>query len=123
MTVTPDSKTKLLNAPNPPFTASYSGFVNGDLASAVTGTPNLVTTADTNSPVGTYPITAATGTLTALNYTFVFVDGTLSVHYLWDGFLQPINDTAHDLGDDEQVQGSARPSRPSSTSRTPTASP
>ena len=99
LTVTADNKTKLLNAANPPLTASYSGFVNGDtLASALTGTPSLVTTAVTNSPVGTYPITAGTGTLTAPNYTFVFANGTLSVHYLWDGFLQPINDTAHDLG-------------------------
>jgi hypothetical protein len=98
LTVTADSKTKLLNEANPPFTASYSGFVNGDLASALNGAPSLLTTAVTSSPVGTYPITAAAGTLTALNYTFVFVDGTLSVHYLWDGFLQPINDTAHDLG-------------------------
>ena len=51
----------------------------------------------TNSPVGTYPITAAVGTLAAQNYTFTYVNGTLTVLYEWDGFLQPINDTAHDL--------------------------
>ena len=46
------------------------------------------------------PITAALGTLTSANYTFVFNNGThfLTVLYEWDGFLQPINDTAHDLG-------------------------
>ncbi len=99
LTVTADNKTKLLNAPNPTMTASYSGFVNEDtLASAVTGTPDLVTTAVTTSPVGTYPITASVGTLSAQNYAFVFANGTLSVLYRWDGFLQPINDTAHDLG-------------------------
>jgi hypothetical protein len=99
LTVRADNKTKLLNAANPTLTASYSGFVNGETlaTSGVTGTPQLTTTALVNSPVGQYPITAALGTLTAANYQFVFVNGTLTVLYEWDGFLQPINDTAHDV--------------------------
>jgi hypothetical protein len=32
-----------------------------------------------SSPAGTYPIIAAVGTLSAANYAFVFVNGTLSV--------------------------------------------
>ena len=54
LTVTADDKTKLLNAPNPAFTASYSGFVNDETlaTSGVTGTPAFTTTAPANSPVG-----------------------------------------------------------------------
>jgi hypothetical protein len=99
LTVTADNKTKLLNASNPALTATIIGFVSGETlaTSGVTGTPSLTTTAVMNSPVGTYPITAALGTLVAANYEFTFVNGVLTVLYAWDGFLQPINDTAHDL--------------------------
>ena len=47
--------------------------------------------------VGTYEITQ--GTLTAgANYAITFVGSTLKIVYGWDGFLQPINDTAHQTG-------------------------
>jgi hypothetical protein len=36
--------------------------------------------------------------LLATNYKFSFANGTLSIVYRWDGFLQPINDTAHQTG-------------------------
>src|SRR5207245_5339733 len=64
LTVTADNKTKVLNAANPPLTASFTGFKNGETlaTSGVTGSPSLTTTATTTSPVGSYPITAATGT-------------------------------------------------------------
>lgn len=68
-----------LYQPNPTFTYSISGFVNGDTANVVSGAPAIATTATQNSAIGTYPITAALGTLSAANYTFVFVPGTLSV--------------------------------------------
>ena len=32
------------------------------------------------------------------NYEVTFVPGTLKVLFAWDGFLQPINDTAHHTG-------------------------
>lgn len=67
------------------------------LATSVTGSPNLTTTALTTSPVGSYPITAAAGSLAASNYTFSFVNSTLTVLFRWDGYLQPINATAHDV--------------------------
>jgi hypothetical protein len=63
----------------PTFTASYSGFVNGDGIGVLSGSPSLTTTAPQNPPVGTYPIIAAQGTLSAQNYTFTFVSGTLTV--------------------------------------------
>ncbi len=79
LTVTANNASRAVGAANPTFTASYSGFVNGDSASALSGTPSLTTTATTSSPAGLYPITARVGTLTAANYTFNFVNGTLSV--------------------------------------------
>jgi hypothetical protein len=52
--------------------------------------------------VGTYAIKQ--GTLTAgANYELTFVNGTLLIMYRWDGFLQPINDTAHQIGLDQSV--------------------
>jgi hypothetical protein len=79
LTVTANSTSRAVGAANPTFTASYSGFVNGDTSAVLGGAPSLTTTATTSSVAGTYPITAAVGTLTAANYTFVFVNGTLSV--------------------------------------------
>jgi len=65
---------------NPVFTASYSGFVNGDTASVLSGAPNLTTSATTNSPVAAYVITNVPGSLSATNYTFSFTNGTLTIN-------------------------------------------
>jgi hypothetical protein len=79
LTVTANNASQLVGAANPAFTASYSGFVNGDTAAVLSGLPLLTTTATSSSPAGTYPITASVGTLTAANYSFTFVNGTLTV--------------------------------------------
>jgi subtilase family serine protease len=81
LTVTADNARRAVGAANPPFTASYSGFVLGQSleSSGVTGSPGLSTTASAASPAGTYPITPSLGSLAAANYTFVFVPGTLMV--------------------------------------------
>jgi hypothetical protein len=79
LTVTANNISKAVGAANPTFTASYSGFVNGETTAVLGGAPSLTTTATTSSPTGLYPITAAQGTLTAANYAFTFVNGTLSV--------------------------------------------
>ena len=80
LTVTANNANMVVGAAIPAFTASYGGFLNGDTAAVLGGSPSLTTTATTFSPAGTYPITAAQGTLTATNYTFsTFVNGTLSV--------------------------------------------
>ncbi len=76
LTVTADDKTRVYNTPNPAFTLSYAGFVNGDDASKITP-PTGTTVAVTSSPVGSYTINLAGGTST--NYTFVFVPGTLTI--------------------------------------------
>jgi polygalacturonase len=79
LTVTANNASRAVGAANPSLTASYSGFVNGDTAAVLSGSPALSTIATTSSPAGTYPITAALGTLAAANYAFTFVNGTLSV--------------------------------------------
>src|SRR5208283_206623 len=72
-----DVKSRLYGAVNPPFTVSYSGFVNGQDSSVVTGTLGGSTPATTNSPVGSYPISV--GGQSAPNYTIQYVNGTLTV--------------------------------------------
>ena len=81
LTVRPDDQTRTYGATNPPLTVSYTGFIPGETlaTSGVTGSPVVSTTAQTDSPAGTYAITASLGTLAAQNYTFVFADGVLTV--------------------------------------------
>jgi hypothetical protein len=79
LVVTANNASMVVGASVPVLTASYSGFVNGDSAAALSGAPALSTSATASSPAGTYPITAGLGTLTSANYTFTFVNGTLSV--------------------------------------------
>jgi subtilisin-like proprotein convertase family protein len=62
---------------NPVFTASYSGFVNGDNASIVSGPLSGSSPAQTNSPVGSYPISVSGQS--APNYSIQYVAGTLTV--------------------------------------------
>ena len=80
LVVTAQNQNRTYGAANPSLSWSVSGFVNGDTqASALTGSPSLSTLATLASPVGSYPITVATGNLSAANYAFVFVNGLLSV--------------------------------------------
>jgi len=79
LVVTAKSVSKVMGTANPPLTYTITGFQNGDTSKVVTGTATLTTTATTTSPVGGYPITFSTEGLTATNYYFVYVDGTLTV--------------------------------------------
>ena len=71
------------NTANPdPLPYQITGYQNGETlaTSGVTGTPALTTDAVRSSPVGTYDITCAVGSLTAANYSFTaLVNGTLTV--------------------------------------------
>ena len=80
LTVTADNQSRLYGDPNPPLTYTITGFVNGDTIAVVSGTADCTTTATLTSPVGTYPITCTVGTLSAQNYVFAFVPGTLTVN-------------------------------------------
>jgi len=83
LTVTAVSLSRVYGAANPTLTATYAGFVNGETlaTSGVTGSPSLTTTATLGSPVSgsPYAITVGLGSLSAVNYSFSFVNGTLSV--------------------------------------------
>ena len=78
LTVTVQSASRLYGQGNPTFTANYSGFVNGDTASSLSGTLVFSTGAILASPVGNYTV-YATG-LQANNYTISYVNGVLSVN-------------------------------------------
>jgi hypothetical protein len=78
LTITANNQSKVYEAPLPPLTVSYSGFVNGDTSASLTMQPTVTTTATAASPVGSsYPITA-TGAVDA-NYTISYVAGTLTI--------------------------------------------
>src|SRR5439155_3540712 len=83
LTVTANDTNRVYGAANPVFTASYSGFANGETlgTSDVTGSPSLTTAATPGSAVSgsPYTITAAVGSLSSGNYSFSFADGQLTV--------------------------------------------
>jgi hypothetical protein len=80
LTVTADDQSRLFGQANPPLTVTITGFVGGETASAVSGTPSCTTTATAFSPAGDYPISCTAGTLGAAGYSFAtFVAGTLTV--------------------------------------------
>ena len=79
LTVTANDDTRPYDTANPTFAYTTTGFVNGDMASVVSGIPGLTTTATLLSPVGAYPIVAAQGTMAAANYSFDFINGVLRI--------------------------------------------
>jgi hypothetical protein len=77
LAVTADDKSRTRGRPNPPLTASYAGFVGGDIEADLDSPVVLTTTAVPTSPVGVYPIFAS-GTADA-NYAITHVNGVLIV--------------------------------------------
>ena len=77
--VTATNLTSVYGQPLPSLTFTYSGFVNSETPSVVSGAPALSTTATSVSGPGSYPITVSTGTLAAKNYSFLYVRGTLTI--------------------------------------------
>ncbi len=74
LTVTVGNATRPYGAPNPAFTSTVSGALNGD-----TFTHSYSTTATITSPVGSYPINDAVGGPAASNYTIHVTPGTLTI--------------------------------------------
>jgi len=79
LTVRADSVERLVGAPNPALTASFSGFVLGETPAVLTGTLTFTTPATASSPIGRYPISPSG--LSSPNYAIQYVDGTLTVTY------------------------------------------
>jgi hypothetical protein len=80
LTVHAVSYTRHFGVTNPKLAATISGYRNGDNASVVSGTPALSTIANKATHPGSYPITATQGSLSAANYSFAFVPGTLRIN-------------------------------------------
>jgi gliding motility-associated-like protein len=75
--ITANNVTKLYGTANPPLTANYSGFVNGDTDASLTAQPNLTNTAGTTTAPGNYGIAVAGAN--SPNYTITYVNGTLTI--------------------------------------------
>jgi filamentous hemagglutinin family protein len=76
LTVQADDASRLFGAPNPPFTATFTGFKLAEGPEVVTGL-QFSTTAEPSSPSGEYPIVPFGAT--APNYSISFADGTLTI--------------------------------------------
>ena len=81
LTVTAGNAIRAYGAANPTLNCNITGFVNNETAatSDLTGTPGVSSAATPASPVGSYAVTPALGTLKSNNYTFAFQAGTLTV--------------------------------------------
>ena len=79
VTVTANNSIKTYGAPQPAFTYTMAGFRNRDTSAVVWGALRETTTATIISAPGTYPISFPTVSLAAANYTFAYVNGTLTV--------------------------------------------
>jgi hypothetical protein len=77
LTIAADDKVRPANAPNPPFTATYTGLVAGDTPASLDGVLAFSTPATLASPEGSYAITPSGQT--SDNYLITFVDGVLAV--------------------------------------------
>ena len=79
LSVTANNVSRAVGAANPSFTYTITGPVHGDTPAVVSGTATETTAATSSSLAGTYPITFSTESLTAANYTFSYVNGTLTI--------------------------------------------
>ena len=68
---------RAVDTPNPPFSATYAGFVGGETPAVLNGALQFSTPATIASPAGAYPITPYGQT--SSNYRISYVDGVLDV--------------------------------------------
>jgi hypothetical protein len=92
ITVKADDKTKVYGSADPALTVTVPA---GALESGDSFSGALTRAA--GEAVDTCAITQRTLTVGG-NYNLTFVSSTLKIVYDWDGFLQPINETAHQTG-------------------------
>jgi filamentous hemagglutinin family protein len=82
LTLTGADATREYGAADPAFSATLTGFVNGEdfVTAGITGSAGGVSSALAGSPVGTYAYTPTAGTFDAANYAFTqFVDGRVTI--------------------------------------------
>jgi hypothetical protein len=73
-----DNKSRLMGESDPAFTATFTGWKNGEGTNVFATQPVGTSTATLASPSGTYPITFSGGAAT--NYSFYYLGGTLTVY-------------------------------------------
>ena len=78
LSITANNATRTYGAANPYFKAAYSGFVNGDTETSLSGMLSCSTTATTLSDAGTYQIICSGQSST--NYAISYVAGVLTVN-------------------------------------------
>jgi hypothetical protein len=98
LTVASNNATSILHGPLPSFTASYTGFVNGDGPASLSGSLNCAASATASSPVGSYVVSCSGQN--SNNYNITSKSGALSIIYqpggpcdghLGHAILPPIN--------------------------------
>ena len=92
LTITADNKQMILGEEMPPFTATYSGFKNGDSPSVLESEPLFSCSATSNSDPGEYTIEVSNAR--ARNYTITYVSGILFIEQPPVIFAEVLNPTA-----------------------------
>jgi len=80
LTVTALPQTMTYGSAVPALSYKIAGYVHGEGSTVIAGTPELATVCSSSSPAGTLAITVTAGSLSAINYTFQFVNGVLSIN-------------------------------------------
>jgi hypothetical protein len=78
LTITANDKSRPINQDNPPFTATMTGFVDGDDESIMSGL-KFNTNATRSFSEGNYAITPFGAMVASNNYVVDYVDGTLTI--------------------------------------------
>ena len=79
LTTSNKSMTYGSSVPTQTFGYSLSGLLGGDTSNVITGVASHSTTATSSSNIGSHPITTNISGLSATNYTFATVGGTLTI--------------------------------------------
>jgi MBG domain (YGX type) len=77
LTISVNNATRQQGQPNPSFTFTYHGFVNGDGPASLTTPAVASTAANISSSPGVYPITVSGAS--SASYTMTYVSGSLTV--------------------------------------------
>jgi hypothetical protein len=77
LTVTTEAATRMKGLANPAFVLKYTGFKGTDSKTSITTEPTATCDATITSATGDYPVVVSGGV--AANYTFTYVNGTLTV--------------------------------------------
>ena len=80
LTVSANSAQMSYGAPLPWLSYSFSGLLNGDIATNMPGMPLVSTSANRQSPAGIYPIHCYLATLQSKNYVITALDGSLTIN-------------------------------------------